>query len=103
MFASNSTRRMARVAKQMVHNFSAVKQTPSLFNKVAVMGGGNMAEAIIAAVKASEKQKMEDLVVVDISKARLKYLSNKYGVSTTQNANEAVEGADMMVRTRNNI
>ena len=56
-----------------------------------------MAEAVIAAIKASESQVMSDVVVVDINKNRLKYLNNKYGVSTTQDANDAVTDAEMMV------
>lgn len=75
----------------------SLKQTPSLFTKMAVIGGGNMAEAVIAAIKASESQVMSDVVVVDINKNRLKYLNNKYGVSTTQDANDAVTDAEMMV------
>jgi threonine dehydrogenase-like Zn-dependent dehydrogenase len=69
----------------------------SLFTKVAVMGGGNMAEAIIAAVKTSKKQDMSKVMVVDINKSRLKYLQGKYGVSITQDANEAAKDAEMLV------
>lgn len=70
-------------------------QSSSLFKKFAVVGGGNMAEAILSALKGSEKQNMENILVAEKSQSRLDYLQKKYGVRCTTDVKEAVKGAEI--------
>ena len=77
--------------------FSSTSTNPCLFSKIAVLGGGNMAEAILAAIKGSKAQDMSKVVVVDINMKRLQFLNTKYGVSISEDANEATAGAELMV------
>jgi pyrroline-5-carboxylate reductase len=65
--------------------------------KLAVIGGGAMGEAIIAAVLEAGVVTTEDVAVADIATARLEHLRKTYGVSTTVENKQAVDGADFVL------
>ena len=47
-------------------------------NKIAIIGGGNIGEALIS-------QNSKGVLVIDIDEAKLKYLAKKYKVNTSNN------------------
>jgi pyrroline-5-carboxylate reductase len=61
--------------------------------KIAFIGGGNMGEAMLAAVLA----KPESISVSDVDEARLEHLKQKYGVAVTKSNLEAISGKDVVV------
>ena len=69
----------------------------NLFNKLTIIGGGNMSEAIIASLDKSKKQIMSDVCVVEPVEFRRQYLTNTYGVNAIKDINVAVSGAQLTV------
>jgi pyrroline-5-carboxylate reductase len=65
--------------------------------KIAFIGGGNMGEAMLAAVLGKSLAKPVSISVGDVSQARLEYLKQKYGVMVTKSSREAVSGKDVVV------
>ena len=65
--------------------------------KIAFLGGGNMAEAILAGLLAGEVASPERLVVADVAAERREHLANRYGLETTADNAAAVRGADVVV------
>jgi len=65
--------------------------------KIAFIGGGNMGEAIIAALLAKKLAAPADIGVSDIREARRQYLHKQYGVAVTENTTEAVKGRNVVV------
>jgi len=65
--------------------------------KIAFIGGGNMGEAIIAAVLKEKLAVPADISVSDISEPRRQYLKKQYGVAVTESNKEAVDGKDIVV------
>lgn len=63
--------------------------------KIGLIGGGNMAEAILWAVFASKLAGADDISVSDISEERRSYLMGKYKVRVR--ADNAVEGQEVIV------
>jgi len=65
--------------------------------KIAFIGAGSMAEAIIAGLVKQEICDRENIVVTNKQdKNRLELLSSKYGVKTTEDKNLAVQDADVI-------
>jgi pyrroline-5-carboxylate reductase len=65
--------------------------------KIAFIGGGNMGEAILAALLEKKLCKPADIAVSDIVDSRRQYLQKKYGIIVTTSNKEAVEGRDVIV------
>jgi pyrroline-5-carboxylate reductase len=65
--------------------------------KISFIGGGNMGEAMLAAVLARGLGSREEVAVSDISEARRDYLSRKYGVSVMGDNREVVGRGDVVV------
>jgi len=63
---------------------------------IVFIGGGNMAEALVAGLINSGHKK-EVITVTDVRAVRLKELADIYGVSTSQDNGAAVAGADVVV------
>ncbi|MCU0640776.1 MAG: pyrroline-5-carboxylate reductase [Candidatus Margulisbacteria bacterium] len=60
--------------------------------KIAFLGGGRMAEALIASLGRSAK-----VIVADVDPKRLRLLKSKYKVTTTRSNAEAFASADVVV------
>jgi len=61
--------------------------------KIAIIGGGNMGEVMLASVLDLGLAKPGAITISDIAKARLKHLEKKYGVdATTSNLKAAAKG-----------
>ena len=65
--------------------------------KITFIGGGNMGEAILAAVLDNKIADKADVSVSDISQPRLDYLNERYGVTVTSENRGAVKGKDIIV------
>ncbi len=65
--------------------------------KIAFIGGGNMGEAMLAAVLARKLARTADVCVSDVSEARRAYLEKKYGVAVTADNAAATKGKDVVV------
>jgi pyrroline-5-carboxylate reductase len=69
----------------------------SIDKKIAFLGGGNMAEALIKGILAAGTAKAGQLSVTDISADRLEYLKKAYGIIVQKSNKDAVSGADVVL------
>jgi len=67
-----------------------------LDKKIAFLGGGNMAEALIKGMLSADVAKSRQMVVTDASPARLDYLK-KYQIDPAKNNQEAVREAEIVL------
>jgi len=65
--------------------------------KIAFIGGGNMGEAILAALLNKKLAIPPDITVSDISVSRRSHLEQKYGVTATEDNRLAAEKANIVV------
>ena len=66
-------------------------------SKIAFLGAGNMAEALINGLISSGVYKPGDVIGSDISKKRLEHLNSKYKIKTTDKNDKAAKQADIIV------
>ncbi|MBI4412704.1 MAG: pyrroline-5-carboxylate reductase [Deltaproteobacteria bacterium] len=65
--------------------------------KVAILGTGNMAEALIAGVLAKKILRPAQIIGFDVSRKRLNFIRKKYRIAASHSAIEAVEKADTIL------
>ncbi len=65
--------------------------------KIAFIGAGKMAEAIIGALSRTTIVAAEDIIASDSDPVRLEHLTSEYGISTFENNVAAAEAADVVV------
>lgn len=65
--------------------------------RLAFIGGGTMAEALVGGVLAAELANPEEICVGEPLPQRRQYLSEKYGVLTGQDNPEVVLGAELVI------
>lgn len=65
--------------------------------KLAFIGGGNMAEALIKGVLAAGGTQKKDVTVADPLEARRTYLSDTYGVTVAEKNQQALKGANLVI------
>lgn len=63
--------------------------------RIAIIGGGKIGEALLAGLINAGKL-VRDLVVVELSAARSAELASEYGVRVTQDTRDAAEGAQVV-------
>ena len=63
--------------------------------RIAVLGGGNMGEAIVRSVLKRKLSTSRDITVSDMLSTRREVLSKKYGVEVTDNNGLAVKKKDV--------
>jgi pyrroline-5-carboxylate reductase len=71
--------------------------SPPLAQKLAFVGGGRMAEALINGVLSAGDYKAEQIHVADPDTARLDHLTTQYGVQIGITNHEAVVSSDVVV------
>ncbi len=64
---------------------------------IGFIGGGNMAEALIKGITAANIFHPENVLVSDVRADRLTFLSDKYGVATTQSNSELAAKVEILV------
>lgn len=69
----------------------------SVARKLCILGGGNMAEAIVSSLYSTKNQPMESITVVDLDQVKLTGLEKSFGVKTSLSAKESVKDADMVL------
>lgn len=69
----------------------------ALDKKIAFLGGGNMAEALIKGMLSADVATSGQMIVSDVSSGRLTYLKNKYRLSITARNSDAVRDADVVL------
>ena len=67
-----------------------------LDKKIAFLGGGNMAEALIKGMLSADVAKSRQMIVTDTSPARLDYLK-KYNINLAKSNQEAVQQAEIVL------
>jgi pyrroline-5-carboxylate reductase len=65
--------------------------------RLAILGGGNMGEAILKGLIAAQLIKPQQVTVTDIIEARLAYLRETYAVRALADNGKAVEQADFII------
>jgi pyrroline-5-carboxylate reductase len=65
--------------------------------KIAFLGGGNMAEALIKGLIAAGTARPDHILVADVSADRLAHLNKTYGVVAQKSNLDAVRGADVII------
>jgi pyrroline-5-carboxylate reductase len=65
--------------------------------KIAFIGGGNMAEAILSAIVRKDLASPGEITVSDIDAAKLVNLEKKYKVKVTDDNRQAIEGQDIII------
>jgi pyrroline-5-carboxylate reductase len=65
--------------------------------KIAIVGGGVMGEALVAALLAKGVAEAGDIAVGELLEERRRHLAQRYGVRTDAQAAAAVQGADLAV------
>ena len=65
--------------------------------KIAFLGGGNMAEALIKGILAAGEAKAGQISVTDISTDRLEYLKKTYGILVQKSNKDALSLADIVL------
>lgn len=74
-----------------------MKTTSARLGRVAFIGGGNMAEALIGGLIRSAVCRPPDICVADVSADRTALLKERFGVDATADNAAAVKGADVVV------
>ncbi len=65
--------------------------------KIAFLGGGNMAEALICGLLASKRSNLDTLLATDVSSSRLEVLRDRYRVQVGENNLDAASWADIVI------
>ncbi len=65
--------------------------------KIAFLGGGNMAEALIKGLIAAGSTKPDHILAADVSADRLEHLRKTYGIVVRKNNTDAVRESDVVI------
>lgn len=65
--------------------------------RLAIIGAGKMAEAIIKELLRSGWAAAREVVVTDVVEERLRYMENEYGVETTKSNSQAAREAEVVL------
>ena len=68
-----------------------------LCNKLAILGGGKMAESILNALKSKKIIPMEKVQCYDINPSRMQALKKAYKIQTSVSNEECIDGADIVI------
>ena len=69
----------------------------ALDKKIAFLGGGNMAEALVKGILAAGAAKAGQVFMTDISADRLEYLKKTYGIITQKSNKDAASQAEVIL------
>lgn len=66
------------------------------FNKIAIIGGGNLGTSIIKGLLATGDYKNQDVIIAEIRERRRKYLTDA-GFQVSEDNKKAVSGSDLII------
>ncbi|HEX9020001.1 MAG TPA: pyrroline-5-carboxylate reductase [Nitrospirota bacterium] len=69
----------------------------AIAKKIAFLGGGNMAEALVKGMLAAGVARPEQILTTDVSPERLEYLEKTYGIGVRKTNGDAASEADVIV------
>jgi pyrroline-5-carboxylate reductase len=78
-------------------SLSESSSTIQLCNKMCILGGGQMCEAILGALHTKGIQPARNISVYDVNEKRLTYLREKFSVETSRCAQTAVADSDIVI------
>jgi pyrroline-5-carboxylate reductase len=81
-------------------NFAALSSADlegGVFDKIACIGAGKMAQAVLEPVITSGLMPADKVSVFDVSYSMMEEVQGKLGVTTSQNIAEVIEGADLII------
>ena len=92
-------KRLLSVTRPMRYNVRLMgsKAAPNKSIKLNILGGGNMAEAIINALSRKEGQNMSDVRVYDLNTERLTYLKSTYNITVSSGPEEGIQDAEVVM------
>lgn len=79
------------------HDYSGERQSVGQFEKIACIGTGKMAEAILQPVIENGVQPANKISVFDVSSDAMDHASESFGVQTSTSIPELVDGADLVL------
>eukprot|EP01038_Epipyxis_sp_PR26KG_P010256 gene10256-13793_t len=92
------SRNITKSFKFSLRRIATTPQTQESFcSKLALLGGGQMSEAILNALKIKGAQSMKDVWVYDVSEERLSFLSKSFGISCADSAQDCINNADLVL------
>jgi pyrroline-5-carboxylate reductase len=65
--------------------------------KIGFIGAGNMAEAIIKGIIGAKAYKAKDIIVSDVRRERVKFICNKYKVTSAGDNNKLAKAVNILV------
>ena len=65
--------------------------------KIAIIGTGNMGEALISGLIVSRSSKPKNIICTDVRESKLQEIKKEYGVRIATNNVEAVEASDIII------
>ncbi len=65
--------------------------------RISIIGTGNMGEALVSGLIASESSRPENIICTDVRDDQLKSVAEKYGVTTMKNNIKAVDASDIII------
>jgi pyrroline-5-carboxylate reductase len=68
-----------------------------MFNKIACIGTGKMAQAVLAPMIKNGLQPAEKVTVFDVSMETMEDVHERLGVQTSENIGECLDGADLVI------
>jgi pyrroline-5-carboxylate reductase len=69
----------------------------SIDKKIAFLGGGNMAEALIKGLIAATASRPEQITATDVAAERLEYLKKTHGIAVSKDNADAVKNAAVVI------
>ncbi len=65
--------------------------------KIAIIGSGNMGEALISGLVCSKSCQPQNIICTDIRKDKLQKIAEKYGIKTSTSNIEAVQASEIII------
>jgi pyrroline-5-carboxylate reductase len=97
----SSSKLLERLPSLRLRSARQFSQTTTLaaaiFNKIAFLGTGKMAQAMIEPLIKTGLQPASQIHVYDVSSSAMKAAATKYGIQTSKSPADVVQGADLVV------
>jgi pyrroline-5-carboxylate reductase len=65
--------------------------------KIGFIGGGKLADALVAGILEAKVSRPEEVVVSDIDPSRREHMADRHGIQTTESNDEVVDASDVVI------